>query len=76
MRRPETPGKFVVADVDHDSHAVVNIDVQLDERGVKVDLDDCDRTSCSCSIAPKIDDVAGRPGLKMRAAGQHDKRAC
>jgi hypothetical protein len=42
IEEARTPRKFTVADVEHDGHATVTIDVQLDERGVRVALDDCD----------------------------------
>ena len=75
IEEAKTPGKFTVADVKHDSHAVVNIDVQLDERGVKVDLDDAMRTSASCSIALTIDDVAAATWLED-ASRRPTRQAC
>jgi hypothetical protein len=42
IEETRTPRKFAVADVDHDGHAIVEIDVALDDRDVAVDLDGCD----------------------------------
>ena len=59
IEEARTPRKFTVADVEHDSHAVVTIDVQLDERGVRVDLDGCDSDIHKVLDRSVIDAVAG-----------------
>jgi hypothetical protein len=64
IEEARTPRKFTIADVDHDSHAEVNIDLQLDERGVKVDLDDCDPDIRQLLDRSVIDDVAATAWLE------------
>jgi hypothetical protein len=64
IEEARTPRKFTVADVEHDSHAVVNIDLELDERGVKVDLDDCDTDIRRLLDRSVIDDVAAATWLE------------
>jgi hypothetical protein len=51
IEEARTPGRFTTADVDHDGHAVVDLDVRIDERDVAVDLEACD---------PAIRDVLDR----------------
>ena len=59
IEEARTPRKFTVADVEHDSHAVVTIDVQMDERGVRVDLDGCDSDIQQVLDRSVIDAVSG-----------------
>jgi len=64
IEEARTPRKFTIADVEHDSHAEVHIDLQLDERGVKVDLDDCDSDIRQLLDRSVIDDVAAATWLE------------
>lgn len=59
IEEARTPRKFTVADVDHDGHATVAIDLQMDERGVRVDLDDCDSDILQVLDRSVIDTVSG-----------------
>jgi hypothetical protein len=59
IEEARTPRKFTVADVEHDSHSVVTIDVQLDERSVRVDLDGCDSDIQQVLDRSVIDAVSG-----------------
>jgi hypothetical protein len=64
IEEARTPGKFTVADVEHDSHAEITIDVQLDERGVRVDLDGCDPDIQQLIDRSVIDEQAGTDWLE------------
>jgi hypothetical protein len=75
IEETKTPRKFTVADVTHDSHAVVNIDVQLDERGVKVDLDECDADIRQLLDRSVIDEVAATTWLED-SARRPTRQAC
>ena len=75
IEEARTPRKFAVADVDHDGHAVVNMDVQLDERGVEVDLDDCDADIRQLLDRSVIDDVDGATWL-ADASRRPTRQAC
>jgi hypothetical protein len=57
IEEARTPRKFTVADVDHDGHAVVNVDVQLDDRGINVDLENCDADIRQLLERSVVDDV-------------------
>jgi hypothetical protein len=58
IEEARTPRKFAVANVEHDGHDKVDIDVELDERGVRVDLDECDDGIRQLLDRSIIDDVA------------------
>jgi hypothetical protein len=75
IEEARTPRKFSVAEVEHDRHAVVNIDVQLDERGVKVDLEDCDSDIRQLLDRSVIDDVAAVDWLED-ASHRPTRQAC
>jgi hypothetical protein len=75
IEEARTPGRFTIADVAHDRHAVVHIDVQLDERGVKVDLDDCDADIRQLLDRSKIEDVAASAWLED-ASRRPTRQAC
>jgi len=75
IEEARTPRKFSVADVDHDGHAVVDIDVQLDERGVEVDLDDCDADIRQLLDRSVIDDVDAATWLED-ASRRPTRQAC
>jgi len=64
IEEARTPRKFTVADVEHDGHAVVTIDVQLDDRGVRVNLDGCDPDIRQLLDRSVIDDVSGADWLE------------
>ena len=59
IEEARTPRKFTVADVGHDRHATVAIDLQMDERGVRVDLDGCDSDIRQVLDRSVIDAVPG-----------------
>jgi hypothetical protein len=59
IEEARTPRKFTVADVEHDRHATVAIDLQMDERGVRVDLDGCDSDIRQVLDRSVIDAVPG-----------------
>jgi hypothetical protein len=59
IEEARTPRKFTTANVGHDGHAEVTIDVQLDDRGVKVDLDGCDTDIRDVLDRSTIDGVPG-----------------
>ena len=42
IEETRTPGAFKTADVKQDGHAVITLDVRVDERGIAVDLNACD----------------------------------
>jgi hypothetical protein len=59
VEEAKTLGGFQTADVDHDGHAVLDVAVEMDNRSVAVDLDDCDQ---------EIRDVLGRSTVDGVAA--------
>jgi hypothetical protein len=63
IEEARTPRKFTTADVEHDGHAVVDIDVQFDDRNVKVDLGDCDPHIRQLLDRSVIDSVAAATWL-------------
>jgi hypothetical protein len=64
IEEARTARKFTIADVEHDSHAAIDIDLQLDERGVNVDLEDCDTDIRQLLERSVIDDVAAPTWLE------------
>jgi hypothetical protein len=58
IEETRTPRKFAVADVDHDGHAIVEIDVALDDRDVAVDLDGCDDDIRAVIDRSTVDEMA------------------
>jgi hypothetical protein len=64
IEEARTPRKYTIADVEHDSHASVNIDVRLDERSVSVDLDACDDDIRQLLDRSTIDDVPAAAWLE------------
>jgi hypothetical protein len=64
IEEARTPRKFTVAEVEHDRHAVVDIDVQFDDRSVKVDLDDCDPDIRQLIDRSVIDNVSAATWLE------------
>ena len=75
IEEARTPRKFTLADVEHNGHAVIDIDVQLDERSVKVDLDDCDDDIRQLLDRSTIDDVAAMTWLED-GARRPTRQAC
>jgi len=59
IEEARTPRKFTVANVEHDRHAEVTIDLQLDERSVSVDLDGCDPDIRQLLDRSTIDQMTG-----------------
>jgi hypothetical protein len=70
-----TVGGFQIADVDHDGDAVVDIQVEMDDRTIDVDLEDCDDAIRSMLDRSQID---GRPGSEWLedSSRRPTRRAC
>jgi hypothetical protein len=64
IEEARTPRKFTVADVAHDGHAAITLDVELDERDVTVDLEDCDPGIRQVLERSVIDDLAAATWLE------------
>ena len=64
IEETKTTRKFTMADVPHDGHALTAIDVELDERDVNVDLDDCDSGIRQVLERSVIDDMAAATWLE------------
>jgi len=75
IEEARTPRKFTVADVDHDGHAEVVIDVQMDERSVRVDLGDCDSDIQHVLDRSVIDEASGVEWLED-ASRRPTRQAC
>jgi hypothetical protein len=75
IEEARTPRKFAVVDVKHDGNAKVDIDVELDERGVQVDLDECDDGIRQLLDRSVIDDVAAVTWLED-AGRRPTRQAC
>jgi hypothetical protein len=59
VEEARTPRGYASADVKHDGHASVTIDLQLDERDVEVDLDACDEDIRAVLERSRVDEVDG-----------------
>lgn len=70
-----TPNRFQTADVDHDGHAVVVVNVGLDTRTVAVDLEDCDRAVQRVLDQSVVDGVAATTWLED-ATRRPTRQAC
>jgi hypothetical protein len=64
IEETKTSRKGTVADVPHDGHAVITIDVELDERDVSVDLEGCDPGIRQVLERSVIDDLAAAAWLE------------
>jgi hypothetical protein len=64
IEETRTSRKGTAADVPHDGHAVIKIDVELDERDVSVDLEGCDPGIRQVLERSVIDDVAAAAWLE------------
>jgi hypothetical protein len=64
IEEARTPGRFTFADVDHDGHAVVHLDVRLDDRDVEVDIEACDPEIRHVLERSIVDDVMATSWLQ------------
>ena len=64
IEETKTTRRFTAADVPHDGHAVITIEVELDERDVDVDLEVCDPMIRGVLDRSVIDDMAAATWLE------------
>jgi hypothetical protein len=75
IEETRTPGAFKTVDVAHDGHVVVDVEVKLDERGVDVDLTDCDLDIQAVLDRSQIDGVGAVAWLDDRSR-RATRQAC
>jgi len=75
IEEARTPGGFTTANVAHDGHAAVTIDVALDERDVDVDLSVCDQDIRALLEKSRVDTVNAVEWLEDEAR-RPTRQAC